>query len=222
VNRETFFADYARLVYPAGIASEVAAGLRALAASQDLLSAALGSETMFRMWDDPLTAPRLKRYREQRETLHKSRLLAEEAQTHFIGALAHSDATGTLTSLLLGARMVSYACMRDLYAVEIEDWHKRLGARPTSSDAYFHLGTQGASRNHSRLADLMDEVTALRETYREAWLTEYTPWRLGSALGRWDAEYEYWRRLQARIWEALDGFKDGAEIPSLESLRSGK
>jgi hypothetical protein len=118
--------------------------------------------------------------------------------------------------------MVSYVCMRDLYAVEIEDWHKRLGARPTSSDAYFNLDTQGASRNHSRLADLMDEGTALREAYREAWLKEYTTWRLGSALGRWDAEYEYWRRLQARIWEALDGFKDGEEFPSLESLRSGK
>jgi hypothetical protein len=68
----------------------------------------------------------------------------------------------------------------------------------------------------------MDESTALREAYREAWLKEYTPWRMGSALGRWDAEYEYWRRLQARIWETLDGFKDGAEFPSLESLRSGK
>jgi hypothetical protein len=222
VNRETFFADYSRLVYPAEIAPEVAAGIRAMAESQDLLSEALGSETMFRMWDDPLTAPHLKRYREQREKLHKSRLLAEEAQTHFIGALAHDDATGTLASLLLGARMLGYVCMRDLYAIEIEDWHKRLGARPTSSDAYFHLGTQGASRNHSRLADLMDECTALREAYREAWLKEYTPWRLGSALGRWDAEYEYWRRLQTRIWETLDGFKDGEEIPSLESLRSGR
>ncbi len=222
VNRETFFADYSRLVYPADMALEVAAGIQAMSQSQDLLSEALGSETMFRMWDDPLTAAHLKRYREQREKLHKSRLLSEEAQTHFIGALTRGDPTGTLAPLLLGARMLGYVSMRDLYAIEIEDWHKRLGARPTSSDAYFHLGTQGASRNHSRLADLMDEVTALRETYREAWLKEYTTWRLGSALGRWDAEYEYWRRLQARIWETLDGFKDGTEFPSLESLRTGK
>jgi hexosaminidase len=222
VSRETFFADYARLIYPAEIASDVAAGIRAMAESQDLLSEALGSETMFRMWDDPLTASHLRRYREQREKLHTSRLLSEEAQTRFIGALAHDDATGTLASLLLGARMLAYAGMRDLYAIEIEDWHNRLGARPTSSDAHFHLGTQGAARNHGRLADLMDECTALREAYREAWLKEYTPWRLGSALGRWDAEYEYWRRLQARIWETLDGFQDGEEFPSLESLRKGK
>jgi hypothetical protein len=222
VNRKTFFADYSRLVYPAQIASEVAAGIRAMAESQDLLSEALGSETAFRMWDDPLTASNLKRYREQREKLHRSRLLAEEAQTRFIGALSHDDATGTLATLLLGARMLGYACMRDLYAVEIEDWHKQLGAKPSSSDAYFNLGTQVSSRNHSRLADLMDEATTLREAYREAWLKEYTPWRLGSALGRWDAEYEYWRRLQARIWETLREFKDGGELPSLGSLRSGR
>lgn len=222
VKRETFFADYARLVYPAEIASEVAAGIQAMAESQDLLNEALGSETMFRMWDDPLTPSHLKRYREQREKLHKSRLLAEESQTHLIGALAHDDTTGTLESLLLGARMLGYVCMRDLYAVEIEDWHKRLGARPSSDDAHFHLGTQGASRNHGRLADLMDEATALREAYREAWLKEYTTWRLGSALGRWDAEYEYWRRLQASIWDTLHEFKDGEELPSLETLRKGK
>jgi hexosaminidase len=222
VNRETFFADYCRLVYPAGIAADVASGIRAMSESQDLLSEALGSETMLRMWDDPLTTSHLKRYREQREKLHQSRILAEEAQTHFIGALVHDDATGTLASLLLGARMLGYACMRDLYAIEIEDWHKRLGARPSSADANFHLGTQVAARNHSRLTDLMDESTTLREAYREAWLKEYTPWRLGSALGRWDAEYEYWRRLQARIWEALDEFKEGGEFPSLESLRRSK
>jgi hypothetical protein len=222
VNRDTFFAAYSRLIYPAEIAADVAAGIGAMAQSQDLLSDALGPETMFRMWDDPLTVSHLKKYREHGDELHRSRLLAEEAQTHFIVALAHDDATGTLSAMLLGARMLDYACMRDLYAVEIEDWHKRLGARPNSSDAYFDLDTQVAARNHGRLADLMDAVTTLREAYREAWLKEYTPWRLGSALGRWDAEYEYWRRLQARIWETLSEFKDGEPFPTLESLRTGK
>lgn len=222
VNREAFFADYSRLVYPPEISAEVASGLRAMAQSQDLLSEALGSETMFRMWDDPLTPSHLKKYRAQGDKLHRSRLLAEQAQTHFIGALAHDDETGTLASMLLGARMLDYACMRDLYAVEIEDWHKRLSARPSFGDASFNLETQVAARNHSRLADLMDAGTTLREAYREAWLKEYTPWRLGSALGRWDAEYAYWRRLQARILETLREFKDGDELPTLESLRMGK
>jgi len=222
VNRATFFADYCRLVYPASTAAEVAAGLQAMAQAQDLLSAALGGETIFRMWDDPLRPSHLKKYREQRDKLHRSRLLAEEAQTHFITALVQDDATGSLKALLLGARMLGFACMRDLYAVEIEDWHNQLGAHPSNGDAYFDMDTQVAARNHSRLADLMDEATTLREAYREAWLTEYTPWRLGSALGRWDAEYEYWRSLQARIWDALHDFKEGDPFPSLEQLRTAR
>ena len=37
---------------------------------------------------------------------------------------------------------------------------------------------------------LMDRITELRPDYTVAeWLEEYTPYRLASALGRWDAEY---------------------------------
>jgi hypothetical protein len=45
----------------------------------------------------------------------------------------------------------------------------------------------------------MDTITGLREMYRQLWLAEYTPYRLGTTLGRFDAEYEYWRRLQSRF-----------------------
>jgi len=68
--------------------------------------------------------------------------------------------------------------------------------------------------------DLMDEISDLREMYRSAWISEYTDHRLGSVMGRWNAEYEYWRRLQTRLWEVLHGFrKDGDTLPVLEELR---
>jgi hypothetical protein len=67
--------------------------------------------------------------------------------------------------------------------------------------------------------DLMDEISDLREVYRSAWLSEYTDHRLNSVMGRWNAEYEYWRRLQNRLWDVLHGFKDGDELPALEELR---
>jgi hypothetical protein len=38
-------------------------------------------------------------------------------------------------------------------------------------------------------------------------------------MGRWNAEYEYWRRLQTRLWDVLHGFKDGDTLPTLEELR---
>jgi len=67
--------------------------------------------------------------------------------------------------------------------------------------------------------DLMDEIADLRMVYRSLWLSEYTDNRLNSVLGRWDAEYEYWRRLQKRLWEVLRDFKDGYTLPRREDLR---
>lgn len=48
---------------------------------------------------------------------------------------------------------------------------------------------------------------------------EYTDHRVLSVLGRWKAEYEYWRRLQTRLWDAIHAFKDGDRLPDLEELR---
>ena len=49
--------------------------------------------------------------------------------------------------------------------------------------------------DHLGVMDLMDRITDLKTAYRTEWLLEYTPYRLGSALGRWDSEYQYWRRV---------------------------
>jgi hypothetical protein len=38
-------------------------------------------------------------------------------------------------------------------------------------------------------------------------------------LATWDAEYEYWRRLQTCLWEVLRDYKDGDTLPSLQELR---
>jgi hypothetical protein len=64
-------------------------------------------------------------------------------------------------------------------------------------------------------SDLMDTISGMREDYRQGWEAEYTPYRKQSALGRWDAEYEYWRCLQARLWEFMAQFKDHDPLPSL-------
>jgi hypothetical protein len=65
----------------------------------------------------------------------------------------------------------------------------------------------------------MDLITELRDQYRAAWDAEYTPYRRAAALGRFDAEYEYWRRFQARVWEARRNFKEGSPAPTLDSIR---
>ncbi len=219
MDRAQFFADYANVSYPAPQAAEVAPALEALAKAEQIAAKALGEETIFRLWDDPLTPARLSRLAPQRESLRQVRLLAEEAEEHLDRALSLQGDNGSLPSLVVAARMLDYAGMKDLYALDIAGYFRMLGSHPSHDDVEFYLGWQSSARNHGRIMDLMDEISDLRGAYRSAWLAEYTDHRLRSVLGRWEAEYEYWRRLQTRLWEVMNGFKDGDRLPDLEEIR---
>jgi hypothetical protein len=49
-------------------------------------------------------------------------------------------------------------------------------------------------------------TSGLEEPYRAAWLEQATPWRLPSALMRFDAEWVYWKAVQQAVVEkALHG-----------------
>jgi hexosaminidase len=220
VDREHYFSDYARTLYPPAVAAEVAPALEALAKSQQSFTAALGSQTMHRFWDDPLEPARLKRLQAHQEELHLGRLQAEEAAEHLYRALALKGDPATLSSLLLGARMLDYMGIKNIYAVEIAGFFDRLGSNPRRDLANLLLRTEVAAQDHGFLADLMDTLTELREAYRNAWLAEYTPYRLESALQRWDAEYQYWRALQDRFQNFR--LEEGGALPPLDSFRPRK
>jgi hexosaminidase len=218
VDREHFFLNYCSTVYGDELAAEVAPALQALDAAQQAMTAALGAEDIFRLWDDPLAPASLARARAHVQDLRTARLKAEEAQEHLQTAQARHPES--LSSLLVGARLLDYAGMKFLYAVEIADIFLKLGAAsPSRADLSFWLGRQMVDRNHSRVDDLMDSITELRDLYHAAWDAEYTPYRRAAALGRFDAEYEYWRRFQSRVWEMRRTFKEGSPLPALDSLR---
>lgn len=218
-NRSAFLSDYSSVMYPPSVASEVALALDLLSQAQGLYIQAVGSETSFRFWDDPLDPMRLKRYQDHRDQIRQARLLAGQGEEHILTALERDGDSSNLSSLLLGAQMLDYFGMKVIYSLEIEDFFQKLGSRPNRSDVEFYLGREISDRNHSRLADLLDRISAMRELYEQAWRSEYTTYRLGTALGRWDAELEYWRRLQMKLMDVGHRFHDGDSLPSLESLR---
>ena len=115
--------------------------------------------------------------------------------------------------------MLDYAGQKFQTAPELEDMWQRLGPRrPTGEVWWNEWSSQVTYQDHSRLVDLMDTITELRAAYRSEWLAQYTPYRLESALGRWDAEFEYWRRLQARLEAFSQSSREGDALPSLESI----
>jgi hypothetical protein len=52
-------------------------------------------------------------------------------------------------------------------------------------------------------------------------LAEYGPYRLGTTLGRFDAEYNYWRTLQSRFRNAGRHLDAKKGLPPLESVVGG-
>ncbi len=218
VDRERFLADYARVMYPPEVAREAGNAFDRLASAELSLQQALGGDTMVVFWDDPFTPARLKRSADHRADLREARLLAEEAEESLDRALALGGDPETLSSFLVGSRMVDYAGLKFLNALEVAEWWQELGPRPSREQWRARAGVEVFSQSHSRLVDLMDAITELRELYRTAWLAELTPYRLDSALGRWDAEYEYWRKLQARFQSLRRTYRPGELLPPIESL----
>jgi hypothetical protein len=111
-----------------------------------------------------------------------------------------------------------YAAMKFLYAVKMADFWRKLGPHPKGADVGFLLFAEINAQNHSRIEDLLDTVAELREDYRAAWLEEYTPYRLGTALGKWQPEFEYWWDLQRRLNRFAALFHDGDSFPPFESF----
>jgi hypothetical protein len=219
VDRAQFFSQYARLVYGSETGPDVASALDDLTRAESTLHKAVHGNTTDVMWGDPFEPAVLNRAREQREGLRQVRLLAEDAGEHLDRALAAGADTTGLESLVVGGRLLDYVGMKYLYAVEIADlWDRQRQVTPPAASLWEAFGPGIFAEGHSRIADLMDVITELRPVYQASWLAEYTPYRLGKALGRWDAEYEYWRALQSRFWDFSSHYKKGEPLPALDSI----
>ncbi len=222
IDRTRFFRDYAALMYPAPVASEVAPALDQLSRAELQLQKALGQDTMRHFWDDPFQPGTLQKMTERRDDLRQTRLLAEDAQEHLYMALRLKGDPATLDSLLLGSRMLDYAGLKFLTALEGADRWKEMGPKVNTETWWNTFDAEWTYQSHGRPIDLMDQITELRRLYRKAWLSEYTEYRLDSTLVRFDAEYEYWRRLVARLQAFSSTMKDGDPLPPLNTVLKGQ
>jgi hypothetical protein len=226
VDRRNFFSDYARIMYPAA-AADVAAGLDEVGRAEIEFAKAIGGrrpawdETMPSYWDEPFRPAHLARATAHRENFRQTRLLAESAGEHLSRAIELVPDPSTLSDLLLQARMLDYAGMKHLYAADMADFWREMGAHPKQEQLRFYLLTESSTHNHSRIQDLMDSSGDLREAFRAAWLESYTPYRLGSVLGKWDAEFQYWWKLIRRFRDYAESYREGEALRPLESFSPG-
>lgn len=206
-------------MYPSGISADVATALEKLSQSESELQKVLGEPTQSALWEDPFFPTYLKGLAQNQGHLRQTRLLAEEAETHLYHALALGADPTTLNSLLVGARLLDYAGQKFQTPPELIELWGRIGTKRPDTDKWWNeWESQVVYQDHSRIVDLMDAITELRPLYRAEWLDEYSPYRLASALGRWDAEYEYWQKFQQRLQQFSDGSHEGDALPPLQKL----
>ena len=216
LDHASYFSRYASIVYPEAVAGPVASALASLTAAESHLQQATDRDTMHHFWADPFE--NLKRSQANRQDLHQARLDAEDAEEKFDQALAAGGDPATLADFRLQARRIDFAAMKFLYAVEMDGFWQKLGPRPKKKDVEFLLFAEINEQNHTRFEDLLDTVTELKEDYRDAWLREYTPYRLGTALGKWQSEFEFWWTFDRRLARFAAHFHDGDALPPLASL----
>jgi hexosaminidase len=216
----SFFADYGRIQYPREIAQDFAAGLNSLNAAEANLQKAIGAETGIAFCENPFLERSIESLQGKSQDLHEARLAAEDALEYFYAIKAIEPATAQIDTFIVGAQMIDLAGMKFQYAGEIADAWRTLPPHPTREQLDDVLGRGVSNETHSRTMDMMDGITETKRSYEAAWLEQYTPYRMGTALGRWDAEYQFWLRAQTNFEMLRTGFKTGDTLPSLQQITS--
>ncbi|MCC7497207.1 MAG: beta-N-acetylhexosaminidase [Bryobacterales bacterium] len=213
-----FFETYAAQFHGPEHAASIGKILAALTESRDLYQKTTGRQTIWSLWSDPFEPALLARAQAHRDDLRQMRLKAEDALERLLVLIGQEPDPSYLVPYRIAAEMLDYAGMKQIYACEIADFFEQISKTGMTGNApSLYLGLEISSEDHSRTADLMDAITGLKPEYRKAWLVEATEYRLGSALGRWDAEYEFWRRFQSNVRQFIRNRK-GQQAPELRSL----
>jgi hypothetical protein len=219
VNTNSFFSNYCAVVYPAAVAADIAPALEELSTVEEIFEETLKDTTQSAFWSDPLAPGQLKKLETGKEQLRRARLLAEDAQEHIQRAMRISS-DPTLSSFVVAARLFDYLGMKCLYAAEWGDYFRQLKDNPKKELVTLYIGNQMNSTTYGMLTDLREMISELREQYREAWLSEATPFRLQSALYRWDAEWDYWTAVQRLVVQkVLHTWKEGEPFPPIDVIR---
>jgi hypothetical protein len=220
VDTNLFFKEYCALTCAPAAAEEVATALEQLSTIEEMFEDILGDCTQYGCWSDPLQPGRLARVERNQDACRKARLLAEQAQEHIAAAMRIAPGDPTLKSLMMAARLFDYMGMKFLYAAEWDGYFKILQKNPDTTLVTLYIGVQMNAQDHGMLTDLIDSVTGLKEQYREAWLEESTPYRLGTALAHWDAETRYWMDTWGRVKQLLHSYGKEEPFPSVNVLRA--
>ena len=219
INQPSFFQKYTKIIYPASLTSTVEKAHLALMRSESFIRKAVG-QTDNALWDDPFSVKSLQMYERNKENLHQGRLAAEEAQIYLRDALKFGIDTISLYAMQVGAKELDLLSAKYLFAGNIAEMHKKYTKKRDLKEFGMMMG-EVTAYYHSKTVDMFDAIVETKEMFRTAWLNEYTSFRLGIPMAKFDMELQYWFKVQKRL-DTLRNYKDNEELPNLQSLLQGQ
>jgi hypothetical protein len=96
-------------------------------------------------------------------------------------------------------------------------------------DAYLNLGDRAKARKlryysgaiYNNLREMAEELSILKESYREQWLAENRPYWLDSVSARYDQMILIWLAKSRAIGEALQKYDLSSTLPNPEEFGLG-
>jgi hypothetical protein len=119
--------------------------------------------------------------------------------------------------MLVGAKELDLLALKYLYAGNIAEMHKKYSKKRDLKEFRMIMG-EVTAYYHSKTVDMYDAIVETKEMFRKAWLNEYTPFRLGIPMAKFDMELQYWFKISKRLNTLAWNYKDNEELPNLQSL----
>jgi len=172
-------------------------------------------------WQEPFTTAFQTRARTVSEKVRQMRLLVEQDEEALLrdGDKARRNRS-MIPAMLLAARRFDHLGRR----MEVIEQFSR-----DYWNAYLNLGDRrqvgrlrrytGAVRNSLR--EMAEELSALRENYREQWLRENRPYWLDNILARYDLAISNWLNKRKALDEALRVYETDSTLPNPEEFGVG-
>jgi hexosaminidase len=172
-------------------------------------------------WHDPFSSTFVNQTRANEEKIRQMRLSVERAEESItVNQKRARRNRPMLSALLLAAQRFDHLGRRmevvEKFSNQYWDAYLNLGDRTKARQLRYYTGAI-----YNNLREMAEELSILREAYRQQWLAENRPYWLDSVLARYDQAIAIWLAKSRAMDEVLRKYEMTSTLPNPEEFGLG-
>jgi len=172
-------------------------------------------------WHDPFSSTFVNQTRTSEEKIRQMRLSVESAEESItVNQKRARRNRPMLSALLLAAQRFDHLGRRmevvEKFSNQYWDAYLNLGDRTKARRLRYYTGAI-----YNNLREMAEELSILREAYRQQWLAENRPYWLDSVLARYDQAIAIWLAKSRALDEVLRRYEATSTLPAPEEFGLG-